>query len=51
MKLRCSQCRRYYEEDEGDDCFGTGQCYICFEEGLEEYEIRKRERIARQNEY
>lgn len=50
--LTCKRCRDRYEEgDENDDNFETGLCYHCFEDALEDYEIRKRERIARQNEY
>ena len=45
------KCRRPYFEDEDDDEYGTGLCYHCFEEGVEEYEERRRERIARENEY
>ncbi len=50
--LTCKRCRQpYFEGSEGDDNFETGLCYHCFEDALEEYEERKRERIARQNEY
>ena len=47
----CKKCQRAYVEDEDDDGFGTGLCYDCFEDGVEEAEIRRRERIARANEY
>jgi hypothetical protein len=48
---KCKRCRRPYHEDEDDESFETGFCYQCFEDALEEYEEKKRERIARQNEY
>ena len=51
MKPVCKKCRLPYHEDEDDDEFGTGLCYHCFEEGIEEYEERRRRRIAEQNEY
>lgn len=47
----CKKCRGPYAEDESDDSFGTGLCCDCFEDGVEDAEIRRRERIARQNEY
>lgn len=48
----CNRCRIPYEdEDEDDDHFGTGLCYQCFEDGLEEHEERRRQRIAERNEY
>lgn len=50
-KQVCRKCRRPYVEDEDDDGYRTGLCYECFEEGVEEYEIKRRERIARENEY
>lgn len=50
-KQRCRRCNSLYEDDEDNDEFGTGLCYFCFEDSLEEYEERKRQRIAEQNEY
>jgi hypothetical protein len=48
----CKKCRLpYYDDDEEADEYRTGLCYECFEASIEEYEERKRERIARQNEY
>ena len=47
----CKRCRERYHEDEDDDHFESGLCYHCFEDVLEDWEERKRERIARQNEY
>jgi hypothetical protein len=47
----CKRCRRPFVEDEDDDAFETGLCYECFEASIEEHEERKRERIARENEY
>lgn len=47
----CKSCNRPYVDDEDADEYGSGLCYLCFEEGIEEYEIKRRERIARQNEY
>jgi len=48
---KCKRCQREYHDDEDDDGFETGLCYQCFEDSLEEYEERRRERIARANEY
>jgi hypothetical protein len=47
----CKRCQQGYREDEDDDGFETGLCYQCFEDSLEEYEERRRERIAKANEY
>lgn len=47
----CKKCRHPYVENEDDDEYGTGLCYECFEGAVEEAEIRRRERIARENEY
>ena len=47
----CKCCGERYENEPGDDAYETGMCYHCFEESLEEHEERKRERIARANEY
>ena len=47
----CKKCGLPYEEEEGDEGFDTGLCCRCFEDSIEEYEIRRRERIARENEY
>lgn len=47
----CKKCRRPHRADEDGDEIGTGLCYECFEEGVEEAEERRRERIARGNEY
>lgn len=47
----CKVCRHPYFDEENSDGFGTGLCYECFECALEEHEERKRERIARENEY
>lgn len=47
----CRKCRRPYHEDEDDDGFETGLCYECFEGGLEDFEERRRQRIAEANEY
>lgn len=49
--ISCKECHRSYEECKGDDNERTHLCPQCFEGALEEYEIRKRERIARENEY
>lgn len=51
IKYVCKRCSQKAECDEDDDCEGTNLCYQCFEDSLEEYEERRRERIARQNEY
>lgn len=48
---KCKRCQSLYWDDEDDDGFETGLCYHCFEDALEEHEEKKRERIARQNEY
>lgn len=47
----CKKCGRAYVNEEDADEFGTGLCYECFEDGVEEADIRRRERIARNNEY
>lgn len=47
----CKKCLIAYVDEEGSDEFGTGLCYECFESSLEEFEERRRERIARENEY
>lgn len=49
--LNCKVCKRPYVDDEDADEFGTGLCYCCFEDGVESAEIKRRERIARANEY
>lgn len=52
--LRCKKCQCRYQEEHSDDddlSIGTGLCYHCFEEGVEEYEEKRRRRIAEQNEY
>lgn len=49
--LRCRKCQHAYREHEDDDGLGTGLCGDCFEASVEDYEERKRERIARENEY
>jgi formylmethanofuran dehydrogenase subunit E len=48
---KCKRCNEPYYEEDDYDSFETGLCYHCFEDSLEEYEERKRERIARENEY
>ena len=48
---RCKRCGDSYHDDEDDDGYETGLCYRCFEDSLEEYEEKRRERIARENEY
>lgn len=40
-----------HEDDFGEYAVNTKLCYDCFEEGVEEHEEKKRERIARENEY
>jgi hypothetical protein len=50
----CKKCHRMFKEDGAEDddlSVGTGLCYDCFEEGVEEYEERRRRKIAEQNEY
>jgi len=53
--LKCQRCGGAFKAEWiGDDDNGFLQdklCYDCFEDSLEEYEERKRERIARKNEY
>lgn len=48
---KCKRCQTPYVDDEDDDGYGTGLCYHCFEDSLEEYEEMRRDRIARANEY
>ena len=47
----CKKCNRPYQDDPDDDGHGTKLCYECFEESLEDFEEKRRERIARSNEY
>lgn len=50
----CKGCHILYHEDDVDEPesnFGTGLCQHCFQDGVEEAEERRRERIARENEY
>jgi hypothetical protein len=52
MLIRCQKCQRMYEPEEDEEGFiNTKLCYDCFEASVEEHEERKRERIARENEY
>lgn len=53
MLKRCAKCGDKFEPEEDDDgeIIQDKLCYHCFEDGVEEHEIRKRERIARENEY
>lgn len=48
---RYKQCGYAYYEAEDEDHFGTGLCYSCFDDAVDLAEERRRERIARQNEY
>jgi len=56
-RFRCVKCGVMfapdYDEDEHGNEFivSTKLCYYCFEDGVEEAEERRRERIARNNEY
>lgn len=53
----CLKCGCKFSDSEHYDCAGEPfegipkLCYHCFEESVEEYEIKRRERIARDNEY
>ena len=51
MKERCRKCGIRFEQECNDINYNTKMCYECFEAGLGEYEEKKRERIARENEY
>jgi formylmethanofuran dehydrogenase subunit E len=51
MRIRCQNCGEYFLNDEDHPEYGKKLCYYCFEDGLEDHEERKRERIARENEY
>lgn len=51
MDKPCKLCGRPYLDDEDADEHGTGLCYHCFEDGVEEAEERRLRRIAEQNEY
>lgn len=44
----CKECRGEFVNVAGDDAFGTGLCYRCFECALEE---RRYQRIELANEY
>lgn len=55
--LKCKKCGDSFKVEYEEDADGNeypvslNLCYHCFEDGVEEYEIRRRERIARENEY
>lgn len=51
--LKCLKCRCKFEVEEDDDGYpvSTKLCYNCFEEGVEDFEEKRRERIALANEY
>lgn len=51
--LKCLKCGDQFLPDRDDDgeIVSGKLCYHCFEDGVEEHEERKRERISRQNEY
>lgn len=51
LKFVCKECHQLSEADKDDDNYGTYLCYWCFEDGVEKAEEKRRERIARQNEY
>lgn len=51
LKGECKACGRPFVCDDDDDEAGTNLCYICFEDGIERNEERKRRRIAEENEY
>lgn len=51
ITFRCKKCEQKAAYEYGDDNEGTGLCYYCFEDGMEEYEERRRQRIAEANEY
>jgi len=52
VKCKCMRCGDMFEPEEIEDgWFQDKLCYHCFEEGVEEHEERRRERIARENEY
>lgn len=50
---KCQRCGEQVLPDLDDDgeIMSNKLCYHCFEDALEEHEERKRERIARENEY
>lgn len=51
---KCVECGRMFdpEQDFPDDDFPQEKlCYECFEASVEEFEEKRRERIARENEY
>ena len=50
-KSVCRKCHMSFFDDVDADEYGTGLCHHCFEEGVEEYEEKKRQRISEQNEY
>lgn len=55
--FKCQRCGSNFDDSEhynlSDEVFeGIPKlCYHCFEDALEEWEEKKRERIARENEY
>lgn len=52
IRCGCNFQPEYVEDADGEEyAVSVHLCYHCFEEGVEEHEERKRERIARENEY
>lgn len=52
MLSKCKRCGdEFIAEEIEPGWFQDRLCYDCFEDALEEHEERKRERIARENEY
>lgn len=51
LQFTCKKCGEQAECDYDDENEGTNLCYDCFEEALQNYEERRLERIARDNEY
>lgn len=49
FKFICKKCGVRFEVE--DDEEQTKLCYHCFEDSVEEFEEKRRERIARENEY
>lgn len=47
----CEECKRPSVCEDRDENAGTGLCYDCFEAAVEAADERRRERIARANEY
>lgn len=51
--FKCKKCGEGFlpDLDHDGEIVSEKLCYFCFEDALEEFEEKKRERIARENEF